>query len=179
MVTAADELSRRFRNFAGECRGSSPRYERLSRFVAEDPELLTIIAAAAGSRFNPNLFFASARYLCLREGKEIPASPKEFRRFCNESVDALRQLLSNRVTQTNEVMRSSYLLLGFEVIWREARRPLALIEVGASAGLNLLFDRYRHDYGEHGAVGPIESKVVLTPQVISGSPPAPSQFPPV
>jgi hypothetical protein len=179
VVTNADELSRRFRNFAGECRGSSPIYERLSGFVADDAEMLTIVAAAAGSRFNPNLFFASARYLCLSEGKEVPASPEEFRSFCTERADALKQLVASRVTQTNEVMRSSYLLLGFEVIWNETQRPLALIEVGTSAGLNLLFDRYRHDYGEHGAVGPIGSKVVLTPQVISGSPPIPSQFPPV
>jgi hypothetical protein len=178
-VKTADQVSASFRNFADECHGSSPLYERLSRFVADDSELVTMIAAAAGSRFNPNLLFASARFLCLREGTEIPASPADFRRFCIEQADAIRHLLATHATQTNEVMRSSYLLLGFEFIWREARRPLALIDVGSSAGLNLLFDRYRHDYGAHGAVGPIESKVGLAPSVISGLPPTPSDFPPV
>lgn len=49
--------------------------------------------------------------------------------------------------QTNEVARTAMLLGGFLTIAEVARRPLAVLEIGASAGLNLLFDRYRYDLG--------------------------------
>ncbi len=54
----------------------------------------------------------------------------------------------DRPAQTNEVARAKGLLGGFLLISRETGLPLALHEVGASAGLNLRFDRYRYDSGE-------------------------------
>jgi len=48
--------------------------------------------------------------------------------------------------QTNEVSRSAALLPGYLEIARATGLPLAIREIGASAGLNLLFDRYRYDY---------------------------------
>ena len=49
--------------------------------------------------------------------------------------------------QTNEVARSALLLPGYLAIARLAGLPLGLREIGASAGLNLLFDRYSYRYG--------------------------------
>ncbi|MEO6744364.1 MAG: DUF2332 family protein [Caldimonas sp.] len=50
--------------------------------------------------------------------------------------------------QTNEIGRSAVLLGGFAEIAQSTRLPLALLEIGASAGLNLHWDRYRFDLGD-------------------------------
>ena len=57
--------------------------------------------------------------------------------------------------QTNEVGRSATLLGGYLEAARGGR-PLRVLEVGASAGLNLLVDRYRY-VGRHGSFGPPDS----------------------
>ena len=62
-------------------------------------------------------------------------------------------LVETRATQTNEVGRCALLL----PVFQRMPAPLALVEVGASAGLNLLFDRYSYDYswgdGTSGRIG--------------------------
>lgn len=50
--------------------------------------------------------------------------------------------------QTNEVRRSSALLPGFLTIAALSSKPLVLSEVGASAGLNLQWDRYKYRVGD-------------------------------
>jgi len=49
--------------------------------------------------------------------------------------------------QTNEIGRSAVLLGGFAEIARSTQLPLVLLEIGASAGLNLRWDRYRFELG--------------------------------
>jgi hypothetical protein len=63
--------------------------------------------------------------------------------------------------QTNEVRRSACLLPGFLTVAAETGLPLRLFEVGASAGLNQLWDRYRYDYGGAGSWGDPGSSVRL------------------
>jgi hypothetical protein len=60
--------------------------------------------------------------------------------------DTLRAALT-RPVQTNEVWRSAALLGGFCVVAAETGLPLRVLEVGASAGLNLRFDRYAYASG--------------------------------
>jgi hypothetical protein len=51
--------------------------------------------------------------------------------------------------QTNEVARSAALLGGFLLVAQGTGLPLRVLEVGASAGLNLRFDRFRYETGDH------------------------------
>ncbi|HEX7443110.1 MAG TPA: DUF2332 domain-containing protein, partial [Acidimicrobiales bacterium] len=90
------------------------------------------------------------------------------------------RLLETRSVQTNEVGRSAALLVAFGLVAERFRRPLALIEIGCSAGLNLFFDRFHVDYGEAGRAGPADSPVRLACEVLgTARPPIPSRPPEV
>jgi hypothetical protein len=66
--------------------------------------------------------------------------------------------------QTNETGRSAVLLPGFLAVSRETGLPLALAEIGSSAGLNLFFDRFRYRYGETEWGDPLYP-AILNPQI--------------
>ncbi len=69
--------------------------------------------------------------------------------------------------QTNDVGRSAALSAAVNVLGGQLR----LLEIGASAGLNLWMDRYRVVANEHRAWGPADSPVLLTGNFESGQPP--------
>ncbi|MGO1117109.1 DUF2332 domain-containing protein [Rhodovibrionaceae bacterium A322] len=72
--------------------------------------------------------------------------------------------------QTNEVRRSGVLLPGFLKLAAEVQMPLQLLEVGASAGLNLFWDHYGYDLGGvHW--GPQDAPVILAPDWQGPPPP--------
>jgi len=90
-------------------------------------------------------------------------SPREFWRGAQSAIAGLDERLTrflDSAPQTNEVARSAALLPGYLEIVRRAGLPLAIREIGASAGLNLLFDRYFYDYGAF-AWGPPDAKVTI------------------
>jgi hypothetical protein len=78
------------------------------------------------------------------EGEVWPA----FRAALVEHRAFVSRFVDEQNVQTNEVQRCYGLLPAFLTLAREAGRPLDLIELGPSAGLNLLWDRYRYVYGE-------------------------------
>jgi hypothetical protein len=79
-----------------------------------------------------------------------------FRAFVVGHQDDLRDLMSVRSTQTNEPGRCAVLL----PLLAALTQPIALLEVGASAGLCLLPDLYGYDYGGR-RVGPADSPVTF------------------
>jgi hypothetical protein len=73
----------------------------------------------------------------------------------------LRRFAAEQGVQTNEVQRSWVLLPCFlELARRTGRRAFDLIELGPSAGLNLVWDRYRYRYLE-GTWGREDARVAL------------------
>lgn len=80
------------------------------------------------------------------------------RTILEEHSDWLREFVTEHAVQTNEVRRSWLLLPGF--LWGSDGRPLQLVELGASGGLNLLWDRYRYVYA-HGTWGREEAPLTL------------------
>jgi len=160
--TQVAELSGRFRRFAElECRNSSPLYEKISWGISRDEDLLKL-AANSTHRPIPNLFLAAVHYLLLKEASRSPLSAlyadmepdidkradpmPRFREFCLENSDAIRGILQTRLIQTNEVQRCAFLLPAFQFISSRTAKSLALVEIGAAAGLNLFWDKYSYDY---------------------------------
>jgi hypothetical protein len=68
---------------------------------------------------------------------------RQLRALVDQDADRLAQVMLAHRTQTNEPARCATILPALARL----PGPLALIEVGASAGLTLLFDRYSYDYG--------------------------------
>ncbi len=174
-----ETLGQRFRRFAdAEAREASPLYEHLASSVAEDQELLALAAHAPPGQPVPNLLFGAV-HLLLLQGERGPLSEfypdlteraapptssyPAFRSFCLSHAGAIRHVLATRRVQTNEVGRCAYLLPAFTLVASLAReRPLALIEIGASAGLNLMWDQYGYTYGDGAVYGKRDSAVQLS-----------------
>ena len=134
-----------YRRFAQrEAAGRSPAYESLAFAVADDPVVLAYLQSLPSGKRQPNLLFAAARYLL----ESVPRIG-DLRQLILEQQDGLRTVMMDRRTQTNEPARCATLLPALSLL----PQPLALIEVGASAGLTLLPDRYAYDYGAVGVAG--------------------------
>ncbi len=135
----ASEVAARYLRFANvEARERSPLYAAISRGVAADREVLAFLLTFPKEKQQPNLLLAAVRHLF-----GTPADWGDFRDTLLANRDAVAALMASRSTQTNEPARCATLL----PLLARLPQPLALIEIGASAGLCLLPDRYGYDYG--------------------------------
>jgi hypothetical protein len=140
------DVADNYRGFAKDARGRSPAYESLANAVAADPAILAFLATLPREKRQPNLLFAAARYLL---GAGAVPDIHALRSLVSKNGAGLTRLMHARRTQTNEPARCATLLPALA----QLLPPLALIEVGASAGLTLLLDRYSYDYAGHTITG--------------------------
>ena len=164
-----------FAEFARTATQRAPLYHRLATGIAADPALAELLLSAPPMQRQPVLLFACVHDLLLAgrpdhglahfypdlvaetdRGDPMPA----FRAFAAAHADELGELLVTRSTQTNEIGRCALLLPAFGIVADEVG-PLAHLDVGASAGLNLLLDRYHYTYDPGGELG-APSSVALT-----------------
>jgi hypothetical protein len=112
---------------------------------------LALLYPSAGGRFDP--------------GVTWPV----FRETVTEHLQSLHELVE-RPVQTNEAGRSAALVGGFLAVASETGLPLHLLEVGASAGLNLHWDRYFYSAGRRSWGNP-SSPVRFVDPFVEGQPP--------
>lgn len=164
-----ETLSDPWLRFAFEAdRMDAPLYAALAQGVAEDADLRALAAHTRPHQPHPNLLFGSVHYLLLRGeadgdfrrycrtlGGDQPVDAHAFtafRDFCLVHREKLTPLIETRVTNTNEVGRSSLLHAGFRELAHESGEPLHLIEIGPSAGINMFGDRFSYRYHRDGEI---------------------------
>jgi hypothetical protein len=186
-------FARRFRRAADHCeRNASPLYAHLLRIAAEDIETggpcgVVLDAHRSHGRVPPAAaslgFMASVHRVVL----ETPGSALEplypstggavdfarvgpaFLEVVSRHQERICELLK-RPVQTNDVARCRALLGGFLLASAQTGLPLRILEPGASAGLNLLWDHYRYEI-DGASWGDSSSPVRLVGGFVEGRPP--------
>jgi hypothetical protein len=161
--TSGDDM----REWAAYAHGS-PLYVELCEVVANSEVLLRIINRADNWP-RQNVFFAAVQFLLMKgEGRELARfypsltdDPKPrgdvgmpFEEFVASHEEEVVALSRTRYTQTNECRRCVALL---PAIWMTGLSHFHLVDLGTSAGLNLLVDmyHYRWDGVEWGPDSPV------------------------
>jgi hypothetical protein len=133
------------------------------RGCAYDPVALGLVAAQP-SWDEPHRLLAAVRWLVLAgeidDYRDAPDKWAAFHAVLVERGEWVAQFVREQLVQTNEVQRCFALLPLFLTVARAAGRPLDLLELGPSAGLNLVWDRYRYSYRE-GTWGPRDASLEL------------------
>lgn len=163
-------------------------YRAICEGAAADDAAASLLSVARPGQARPVLFLAALHDLVLRRtdlglarwypsvtGGEVPDGDPwpEVRTACIEHADELRDVIATRATQTNEVNRVVHLApLVAHACADVVDTPVALVEMGCSAGLLLGLDRYRIE------VSPPESDrpVVLEAPPLEGGRPGTDRF---
>jgi hypothetical protein len=161
---AAARVIADFRAFSATTRRRAPLYSSISSRIADAPVLLNLMLTAPERARVPVNLFAAVHDLLLADRSDrlaryypnLTREPDggdpmpEFLAFCSARKPQLQASLAARFPQTNEIGRSALFLVGFDHL---EPGPKAHLDLGASAGLNLMVDV---DGGQLGA-----SEVVL------------------
>ena len=140
-------VAEQYAEFARWVGDESPCFTAWARGVADDPDVLSWLSDLPKVKRQPNLVFAAARW----HGVPAPGPYSGLREALLGDDGAIRATILQRSTQTNEVGRLATLTPAFARLAGDG--PLALIEVGASAGLCLYPDRYSYTWATE--AGPV------------------------
>lgn len=158
------EVRDRYLRFArDEAPGRSAVYAEWAEGVSGDERVAGILSRIAATHRQPPLVFAVARMLGAPEAGYAALAV-----WVLDHADELVAECSSRSLQTNEPLRCAALLPALSGV----SGPIALLEVGASAGLCLYPDRYSYRFDGGPALDPhdVPSAVVLR-SALSGEPP--------
>lgn len=173
------EVADDYRDFAEYADGDSATFADWARGVAADDEVRAWIAQLPQLKQQPNLVFAAARW----HGVPAPGPYAGLRDALLSDDGTIRRTILTRATQTNEVGRLATLVPAFATVAGDdsspgsSGHPLALIEVGASAGLNLFPDRWGYEWVTHDGpvtLGPEEPRLTCR---VTGPAPLPDRLP--
>ena len=128
------EVRDAYRAFAVEAAADSPTFTDWAARVADDAEVTAWVSELPRIKQQPNLVFAAARW----HGVPAPGPYDGLRKALLGDDGTIGATILARATQTNEVGRLATLTPAFATF----DGPLALVEVGASAGLCLYPDRW-------------------------------------
>jgi hypothetical protein len=158
-----DDVIEEYRDFATYAAGDSPCFEEWAAGVSGDEEVVAWLGTLPPIKRQPNLVFAAARW----HGAPAPGPYAGLRQVLLEQEPAVRATVMARATQTNEVGRLATLVPVLGVVGEQAAGALALVEVGASAGLCLHPDRYDYAWppvgGLRGSGGPVLTATATGP----------------
>lgn len=163
------DVAERYRDFAAYAEGDSPCFADWARRVAADVELHEWLASLDRRGQQPNLVFAAARW----HGAPAPGSFDEMKSVLIGRQEAVKETIRTRATQTNEVGRLATVMTVLGLV----EESLALLEVGASAGLCLYPDRYDYDWVGAGRL--IGSGGPVLRATATGAVPVPGRHPQV
>lgn len=163
-AASAAEVAERYARFArDETPGRSALYGDWAAGVAADADAAAILGRIPATHRQPALVFAVTRMLGAPE-----RGYREWAHWLGAHADDVVAECGRRSLQTNEPLRCAALLPALSGI----RGPIALLEIGASAGLCLFPDRYSYRYRGGPDLDPADgvSTVVLT-STLRGDPP--------
>lgn len=148
MDAEAAAVAERFGRFAREeAPGRSDLYAAWARLVENDADLQRVLARIPPNRRQPPLVFAVTRLLGVPDAPDTGTD--RWREWVLAHADEVARECARRSLQTNEPQRCAALLPALSRI----PGPIALLEIGASAGLCLYPDRYSYRY--RGAAGEV------------------------
>jgi hypothetical protein len=183
-------LSRGFRQFADDHHRRAPFTATVAATIADEPDIVAILARAPAEQRLPVLLLAAIHDQVLADPScelggwypTVSIDPRDddprtaLVEHCRRLEDELTDIVATRSTQTNEVGRCALFLPAFGMLATKIG-PLAWVDVGASAGLNLQLDRFAYDYRPGGRLG--EPAAVCIEVATRGSVPIPGRVPPI
>jgi hypothetical protein len=162
---ASDDTAAWFRRAAVELGATSELQVEWADGIAHDADVLALIEELPREHRQPSLIFSAARFA----GAPAAGWP-ELRPWLVASWPRVEAVARERRTQTNEVGRCAPLLAALDRI----PGPLALVELGASAGLCLGLDRYAYRFDDGPVLGDGEPLLTCT---TTGTGTAPTSLP--